>query len=262
MKIIPAIDILGGKVVRLHKGSFSDKKEYSDDPLSVAKFWQNEGAEFIHIVDLDGAKEGTPKNSSIIKDIIKNLSIPVEIGGGIRTPEHIDMYIKSGAARIVLGTAAIRNLSFLDQKGIRENADKIAISFDCSRTDEDTLPIMMAGTGGWVEEVAVFDYRGLIDRITSSHIRYLNFTDRSKDGTLQGLSEKDISYFDTFLKQIKDKDIKVIYAGGISSLEDIKNLAKLKHKILEGVIVGKALYEEKFNLKEAQKEINNIINVS
>ncbi|MFC1708903.1 HisA/HisF-related TIM barrel protein [Candidatus Omnitrophota bacterium] len=259
MKIIPAVDILDGKVVRLIKGSFQDKKEYSDDPLSIAKSWQDEGARYLHVVDLDGAKSGEPKNAKVIENIIKNLSIPVEVGGGIRTAEHIQMYLKFGVDRISIGTAVMHDLSFLDQEQIKGNVDKIALSLDFRRVDEDSLPVMMAGTGGWGQEVAIFDYRGLIDRVTSSKIKYLNYTDRAKDGTLQGLSEQDLTFFKKFLNNIEDKDIEVIYGGGISSLEDIKHLAKLKSDKLTGIIVGKALYEENFKLKEAQDAIEGII---
>jgi phosphoribosylformimino-5-aminoimidazole carboxamide ribotide isomerase len=164
--------------------------------------------------------------------------------------------------RIALGTAAIRNLAFLDKDEIRENANKLALSFDFSRADDDSIPVMMAGTGGWVEEVPIFDYRGLIDRIASAKIRYLNYTDRTKDGTLHGLSEKDIKSLERFLNEIKEKEVEVIYAGGISSINDIKNLAKLKNDKLTGIIVGKALYEENFKLKQAQQEADRITNVS
>jgi phosphoribosylformimino-5-aminoimidazole carboxamide ribotide isomerase len=262
MKVIPAVDILGGKVVRLVKGSFLEKTEYSADPVSIAKFWQDEGAGYIHIVDLDGAKSGEPKNSQIIEKIIKSVSIPVEVGGGIRSFEHIKMYLNFGADRIIVGTAMIRNLSLLDNQEIKDKADKIALSFDFRRAEKDSFPIMMAGTGGWVEEVPIFDYRGLIDRTATSNIKYINYTDRAKDGTLDGLSEADIKVLNEFLKQIGSRDIQVIYAGGISSLEDIKNLAKLKSNKLSGVIVGKALYEGKFSLKQAQAEVGKIANVS
>ena len=115
MKIIPAIDILDGKVVRLLKGSFDDSKEYSNDPLSIAKRWQEQGAEYLHVVDLDGAKDGEPKNLEFIEKIIKNISIPIEVGGGIRTPEHIEKYLSLGVDKVVLGSAVMHDLGFLDQ---------------------------------------------------------------------------------------------------------------------------------------------------
>jgi phosphoribosylformimino-5-aminoimidazole carboxamide ribotide isomerase len=254
MKIIPAVDILEGKVVRLFKGSFQEKIEYGDNPVSTAKFWQDKGAEFLHVVDLDGAKSGQPKNAKIIEDIIKSVSIPVEIGGGIRTIKDVEMYIGFGAQRVILGTIALHYLPFLDKKEIRDNVDKIAVSLDFRRHDDGSSEIMMAGTGGWGQEMPVFDYRGLLDRIFSSNIKYINYTDRLKDGTMYGLSADDISALEILLKEVGDRELKVIYAGGISSLEDIKNIARLKHKALEGVIVGKALYEGKFDLDAAQKE--------
>lgn len=253
MKIIPAVDILEGKVVRLFKGSFHEKKEYSNDPVSMAQFWQDEGAQYLHVVDLDGAKLGAPKNAEVIGGIIKNLSIPVEVGGGIRTAEHIELYLKFGVDRIALGTAATeKGFVFLDNSIIKENSRKIAISIEVSSIGfSDT-----AHNAEWDVQVLI-NIPTLFDKMVSTGIRYLNYTYRAKDGTLVGLSDGDIESLSSFLSTIGDKDIKIIYAGGIASLNDIKKLAQLKTSNLEGVIIGKALYEKRFTLKEAQ-EIANV----
>ena len=254
MQIIPAVDILDGKVVRLFKGSFDEKKEYSNNPVEVAQYWQDQGAQYLHVVDLDGAKSGEPKNLEVIKEIIKSVAIPVEVGGGIRTLEAIKAYINLGADRVVLGTAVINDLSFLDE--VKDYAEKIAIGTDPNQFI-DNVKLYKVGTSGWLEETYV-QFPKLIDKMNSLGISYLNYTIRSKDGTLSGLAGQEISSLESFLGSIRYHLIKVIYAGGIASLEDIKKLKDLENNRLLGVIIGKALYEKKFSLKEAQ----DIVNVS
>ena len=256
MKIIPAIDILDGKVVRLFKGSFDESKEYGDDPKKMAQFWQEEGAEYLHIVDLDGAKTGRPRNQKIIKKMIKSLDIPVEIGGGIRSTIDIEAYLKFGADRVVLGTAIVNDLAFLEQKEVIDRAERIAVSCDSKTAilfgKDVSTASMTTGTVGWVKEHKI-NLSNLFNKMAEIGIKYLNYTVRSKDGTLTGLAEEDMKSLDSFLNLIGDKDIKVIYAGGIADLKDIEKLAHLKNKKLEGVIVGKALYENRFTLKDAKK---------
>ena len=251
MLIIPAIDIIQGKVVRLAKGSFKEIKEYSNNPILMAKYWQEEGARYLHIVDLDGAAIGKPSNLQIIESIVKKISIPAEVGGGIRTIENARKYLEMDFDKVVLGTTVTEDLSFLDKKEVKDIASKIAISCDARMSAEGTSAVIFTGTNAWLKETPVnFDL--LISKMVSAGIKSLNFTDRSKDGTLSGLSETNIKYLENFLNVIGDRPIVVIYAGGISSLEDIKKIVNLKHPKLSGVIVGKALYENKFTLKEAQ----------
>jgi len=255
MLIIPAVDIIQGKVVRLAKGSFKEIKEYSNNPMLMAKFWQEEGAKFLHIVDLDGAAVGKPTNLQVISNIIREISIPAEVGGGIRTIEDVRKYARMNVDRVVLGTAVTEDLSFLDKQDIISISNKLAISCDARMSVEGTSGVIMTGTNAWLKETPVnFDL--LISKMVTAGIKYLNFTDRSKDGMLTGLSNENVKYLESFLNLIGDKPIQVIYAGGISSLDDIKNLANLKHPRLAGVIIGKALYENKFNLKEAQEAAN------
>lgn len=255
MNIIPAVDILDGKVVRLFKGSFDEKKEYSNNPVEVAQYWQDQGAQYLHVVDLDGAKSGEPKNLEAIKEVIKSTTIPVEVGGGIRTLDTIKAYINLGADRVVLGTAVMEDLSFLDKEEIKGLIDKIAISYDVkkARDFDKTTSYVTTGTSGWLKEHKICTNE-LVEKMISANIRYLNYTDRSKDGTLEGLSDDNIKFLSSFFNLIKD--IEVIYAGGIASLEDIKKLKDLENSGLLGVIVGKALYEKKFSLKEAQDIAN------
>lgn len=264
MKIIPAVDILEGKVVRLFKGSFQERKEYSNDPVSIAKFWQDQGAQFLHVVDLDGAMSGQPKNFRVINKVINGVSIPVEVGGGIRTVDNLKKYIDYGADRIVLSTVVINNLSFLDKKELKGVIDKIAISCDSEKAisfDKKNIAYITTGTDAWIQQRKIIPSE-LIGKMASVGVRYLNYTDRSKDGTLTGLRDDDASKLDNFLNSIGTKPISATYAGGVASLEDIKKLAQLKNKRLEGVIIGKALYEEKFSIKQAQVEIEKITNVS
>lgn len=256
MRIIPAIDILGGRVVRLFQGKYSDKREYSDDPLSVAQRWHDQGARYLHIVDLDGAKDGAPKNMGIIEKIVTTIPIPIEVGGGIRTPEHIAKYLSFGTDKVVLGSAVLHDLSFLEQKQVQEHIKKIVLSFDAVREDDDVLPIIKAGTSGWHKEVPIMDHGGLIERFVSAGIQHLNYTDRSKDGTLAGLSDSDIEGLLSFLDAIKSTAFNVVYAGGIASLGDLKKLATLKNDKLSGVIIGMALYENRFSLKGAHEAAN------
>ena len=256
MNIIPAVDILGGKVVRLFKGSFDEKKEYSNNPVDVAKYWQDQGAQYLHVVDLDGAKSGKPKNLDAIKKIFKSINIPVEVGGGICTLDTIKAYINLGADRVVLGTAVTNNLSFLNKPEIKGFSDKIAISCDSEKAitfDKTNFAYITIGTRGWTEERKIRS-NDLFEKMTSANIKYLNYTDRSKDGTLEGLSDSNIKSLGSFLNIIGD--IEVIYAGGVASLEDIRKLKELKGNNLKGIIIGKALYEKKFSLKEAQDIAN------
>lgn len=256
MKIIPAIDILNGKVVRLFRGEYTAKKEFSNDPCSTARFWQDQGAEYLHVVDLDGAKAGEPKNFEVIEKIIKNSSVPIEVGGGIRTVEHIERYFESGVDKLVLGSAVMHNVSFLDQERLRAHCSRIVISVDAIRDEDDILPTMKAGTHGWKEEVPIIDVRGLIDRLVSVGIQRLNYTDRSKDGTLAGLSDKNIVSLSSFLGTIVSDTLGVVYAGGIASVDDLRKLAAIRNRKLDGVIIGMALYENKFTLREAKEAVD------
>ncbi len=236
MLIIPAIDIIGGKVVRLEKGDFSKEKVYSDDPIETAKTWEAKGAELLHIVDLDGAKEGKIKNSDIIERIMKSVKVPCEIGGGIRDKGDIDYFLKNGAKRVVLGTRAFEGPGYLLEELLAVFKEKIVVSVDFSGDK--------VVKKGWQEKTDL-DPMVVIREMRAIGVKTVVVTDISVDGTLMGPKLK-------MLKQILDTiDISVIASGGISSLEDIKKLKEIKNKNLEGVIVGKALYEGRIDLQEA-----------
>ncbi|MDD5255329.1 MAG: 1-(5-phosphoribosyl)-5-[(5-phosphoribosylamino)methylideneamino]imidazole-4-carboxamide isomerase [Candidatus Omnitrophica bacterium] len=238
MLIIPAIDIQGGCVVRLTQGAY-DKKVYSRDPQKTAKHWQRQGAELLHVVDLDGAFSGTPRNLEMVKKIIEAAGIPVEFGGGVRDLKTIKNLLQWGAKRVVLGTKAIEDRAFL-KNACAKFKDGVIVSIDAKNGS-----IM---TKGWKKTAAgktsVADFvKTLIDMGQKEVI----FTDITKDGTLRGPSIQEIK------KLIAQTKIKVIASGGVSSLEDIRKLSLLKNKGLSGVIVGKALYEGRFTLSEALK---------
>lgn len=235
MLIIPAIDIIGGKVVRLEKGDFSKEKVYSSDPLEIAKNWEEKGAEFLHIVDLDGAREGKIKNVAIITNIMKNIKVPCEVGGGIRDRADIDYFLKNGAARVVLGTKAFEDSDYL-RRLIDNFNEKIVVSCDFSGNN--------VVKKGWQEKTTL-GTMDAVKQLQTIGVKTIVVTDISVDGTLTGPN------FDILKEILAAVDISIIASGGVSSLEDIKRLRAIKNKNLEGVIIGKALYENKIDLKEA-----------
>ncbi len=238
MLIIPAIDIKEGVVVRLFQGKFSDQKIYSKDPLKTAKHWIAQGARFLHIVDLDGAASGTPVNLGIAKEIAKNVSIPVEFGGGVRNSQTIKDLLNSGVSRVVLGTRAARDKNFL-KKSLAEFKDKVIVSIDAKESK--------VSTQGWQKDSHTLEALDFALSLKEIGFQEFIYTDIFKDGTLKGPSIKQIK---TLLKQT---GLKIIASGGVSSLDDIRKLKALEKEGVSGVIIGKALYEGKFTLKEAVK---------
>jgi len=237
MLIIPAIDLKDGAVVRLVQGK-KDEKVYSRDALKTARHWKSEGAELIHLVDLDGAILGVPKNLGIVKEIAQNIDLPIQFGGGLRSIEAIRKVLGFGVRRVVLGTKAVEDRVFL-KKVLEGFKDKVIVSIDAKND------ILM--TKGW---------RSLRGRVRTSEFaaslkglgfREVIFTDISKDGTLKGPNIREVK------KLLKTSGMKVIASGGISSLEDIRRLKVLEKEGVIGVIVGKALYEGKFTLRAAQR---------
>ncbi|RMG05430.1 MAG: 1-(5-phosphoribosyl)-5-[(5-phosphoribosylamino)methylideneamino]imidazole-4-carboxamide isomerase [Nitrospirae bacterium] len=233
MKVIPAIDLKEGKCVRLLQGRKEDVTTYSDDPVSVAKRWVSEGAELIHIVDLDGAFSGNQANIESIKKIRDGVSVDLELGGGIRDMERIDYLISIGINRIILGTVAVKNPDL-----VKEAADKYPGSIIVGIDARDGK----AAIKGWVEvtETDAFELAKKMEGLGASGIIY---TDISRDGMLSGPN------IETMEKMVNTVNIPVIASGGISSMEDIKNLSAIPG--LWGAITGKALYTGNISLKEA-----------
>lgn len=235
MEIIPAIDIREKKVVRLWQGEFDKQTIYSNNPIEVAKKWKSAGAVWVHIIDLDGALEGRLVNKELISQIAKIFEGNAQIGGGIRTSKDIEAAFECGAKRVILGTAAIEDENFL-KNILQIYKDKIAVSIDAKGN--------LVQSRGWKESTKkkVLD---LAKRFEASGLSTLIYTDIRKDGTLTG---PNIRYIKVLLKTVK---IPILVSGGISSLEDIKALKELEPLGLIGVIVGRALYEGKLDLKKA-----------
>lgn len=236
MIIFPAIDIQEGKVVRLRQGRFNEATEYAQDPLKVAQQWRKKGAQWLHLVDLDGAQTGEMKHFEIIQRIAQEVRpVQIQAGGGIRTKAEIQKLLDAGVARVVLGTKAV------EWPGIIEAfpAQRIAVSLDCCDGKVTTK--------GWTSVVDIKAYTFADELVKDHGLRCLIYTDIKTDGMLMGPN------FQALEELLDTVNISVIASGGISSLEDIKKLLSLSKKKphLMGAIVGKALYEGKIILEEA-----------
>jgi len=237
MLIIPAIDLRGGKVVRLFQGKFDQEKIYSSDPVKAAKHWAKQGAKFLHIVDLDGASSGTPKNLEALKGILKQVGVPLEFGGGVRSIETISELLELGVQRVVLGTRAANDAQFL-KKAWKKFGGKIIVSIDAKGAN--------VLTQGWnrASSKTIFDFAKELKEVG---FKQLIYTDISRDGALVGPNIAGIK------ELIKQTGLDVIASGGVSGLKDLLKLKKLEKNGVSGVIIGKALYEGKFTLAEALK---------
>ena len=239
MKLIPAIDLMNGKCVRLFKGDFNKRKDFSKEPHEQAKYWENEGAKCIHIVDLDAAKTGIPKNDHSIKEIVKTVNIPIQIGGGIRSLERIEQLLSYGLDKVIMGTSAIENKELVKDLSSKY-PNRIIVGIDAKDGK--------VSTRGWLKQSDVLA-TDLVKEFSYFKIDSFVVTDINTDGTLAGTNE-------VFIQKILEiTDIPVIASGGVGSISDLLSLTKFEHSGLYGVIVGKALYENKFTIREA----NNIL---
>ena len=236
MKIFPAIDIKDKKCVRLVKGEFDNKTEYDLSPVEQAKKYQDHGFKNLHIVDLDGALTGQLINSDIIQDIISKFDLKVEVGGGIRNFENIKKYVDIGAEKVILGSAAIKNKDFL-KEACKKFPNKIALSLDAK---DGYLSV-----SGWKENSNQSTLEYLSD-VNDYGISRLIYTDISKDGMKQSPNFEETS------KVAEISNCPVIISGGVSSIDDIKKAKNLKN--VEGIIVGKAIYDGDIKLDELVKE--------
>lgn len=232
MEIIPAIDIRGGKCVRLYQGDYNCETVYNDNPIVVAEEWEKQGAQMLHIVDLDGAKKGRPINTDTIAQLVKTVKIPIQVGGGIRSMDSIDELIKLGVSRIILGTSALDNSSLLVE-AISSYGEKVIISLDVKNG------VLMKN--GWLEK-SNSELFSTLQELETKGVSSIIYTDTIKDGTL---TEPNYSAI-TLLRS--KTPMNLIIAGGVSSIEQIK---QLKDRRVNGVILGKALYEGKITIKEA-----------
>jgi len=235
MIIIPAVDIKNGRCVRLLQGRMDSETVFSNDPAAMARRWQDEGAEIIHVVDLDGAVGRRPQNMDAIRKIIKTVNIPVQIGGGIRTKETIRMYMDIGAGKVIIGTEAIRNPALVEA-ACREFPDQIVVGIDARKGK--------VAIEGWTETTAV-DASDLAKTFENSGVAAINFTDIHRDGMQTGPNIEETR------RLAESVSIPVVASGGVSTIDDVINLIPLKKVGVAGVITGKALYEGTLKLKEA-----------
>ena len=241
MDVIPAIDILDGRCVRLYQGDYQQSEVFGEDPVEVAQRWYSQGAKYLHVVDLDGARDGKPKNLKVIEAIARSIPIRVQMGGGLRDRESIVLVLNSGVSRVILGTAAVEN-SQLIADICAEFPEQIMIGID-ARDGK-------VATRGWLttSEVMAVD---LAKRMTSVGIAGIIYTDIHRDGTMQGPNIE-------ALRQLAENvDVPVIASGGISSITDLLNLLSLESIGVKGAIVGRAIYTGDIQLREAIRAVGN-----
>lgn len=236
MKIYPAIDIKDGKCVRLFKGQFSDVTVYGDSPAEMAKKWESQGGEFIHVVDLDGALKGHGVNAAKIKEICESVSVPVQTGGGIRTMEDIEAKFACGIDRVIIGTKAVSDSEFV-KRAVDAYGRRIVIGIDAKDG--------MVAIEGW-EKTSEFTAVEFAKKMVSLGVGTIVYTDIATDGTLAGPNVAAMA------EMAGAAGADIIASGGVGSLEHIKSLVPTG---VEGVIVGKALYTDKVNLAEAIKAV-------
>ncbi|MCT1902784.1 1-(5-phosphoribosyl)-5-[(5-phosphoribosylamino)methylideneamino]imidazole-4-carboxamide isomerase [Oceanobacillus sojae] len=238
MIIFPAIDVKDGNCVRLKQGDYNQQTTYNNSPVETAKKWQEAGGSFLHMVDLDGAKTGDAKNKAVILETIQALSIPVEVGGGIRSLDTIKEYVEGGAARVILGTSAITDWDMLTE-AIRLYGDKIAVSLDARNG--------YVATDGWTKNSDT-KAADLAKKLEAAGLQTIVYTDILKDGMLRGPNLEE-------LKAMQEAtNMNIIASGGVSRKEDVANLQALG---LYGAIIGKALYDGTIQLEDVVKEDNH-----
>lgn len=232
MYIYPAIDLYEGKAVRLLKGEYDKMTIYSENPLEIAKDFEAQGASFLHLVDLEGAKTGGTPNLETIKHIKENTNLFTEVGGGIRSMQVIDAYIGAGVNRVILGTAAVNDPQFLEE-AVKKHGEKIAVGVDVKDG--------FVAIKGWTEK-SQYSCMEFCEKMQNLGVKTIICTDVSKDGAMQGTNHE-------LYRELQQKfDIDIIASGGVSSIEDVKKLADID---MYGAIIGKAYYTGAIDLKQA-----------
>jgi phosphoribosylformimino-5-aminoimidazole carboxamide ribotide isomerase len=239
MKIIPAIDIIDGKCVRLSKGDYDTKKIYNENPLEVAKEFESFGIRYLHLVDLDGAKSKHTVNQKVLETIAKETSLEIDFGGGLKTLEDIEIAFNSGAKQITIGSIAVQDPDFCFDLIEKYGPEKIILGADCENRKMKT--------SGWLEK-SQLDVIDFILKYKNKGIKNVICTDISKDGMLQGAS-------DELYREIVEKTaVQLIASGGISCIEDVEQMKKIG---CSGTIIGKAIYEGRISLQQLQNFIEN-----
>jgi phosphoribosylformimino-5-aminoimidazole carboxamide ribotide isomerase len=233
--LYPAIDIRGGKAVRLLQGDYERETTYDADPVDAAKRWADDGAEFLHVVDLDGAKAGEPRNLDAVRRIVTAVDCPIQVGGGLRDADAVGAVLDAGADRVVIGTAALRDPEFLDAM-LERHGNRLVVSVDARDGEVALAGWTEAGKERVVEAVAALGKRG-IKRFLCTAIEV--------DGTMEGPAVEQLGEI------AAATDAQVIASGGVGDLSDLKVIAELPAPNVEGAIVGRALYERRFSVAEA-----------
>lgn len=233
MKLYPAIDIKNGQCVRLRQGQFQDVEIYSNSPVKIAKQWEQQGASYIHIVDLDGALAGHSVNEEAISEITEKVKVPIQVGGGIRAIKDIENKLNLGVSRVIIGTKAVENPAFIKEAINAFGADRIVIGIDAKNG--------MVAIEGW-EKVSNYNAVSLGIQMRDLGVKTIVYTDISKDGMLQGPNVEHTK------EMVDATGLDIIASGGISSLKDLEMVNEIK---VHGAIIGKALYENRIELKNA-----------
>ncbi|MGB6838513.1 MAG: 1-(5-phosphoribosyl)-5-[(5-phosphoribosylamino)methylideneamino]imidazole-4-carboxamide isomerase [Dehalococcoidia bacterium] len=232
MEVIPAIDIRGGRCVRLYQGDYARETVFSDDPVAVARRWAAEGAPRLHLVDLDGARQGRPVNQRVIADIIRDVSVPVQVGGGVRDMAAIEELLAAGADRAILGTTAVREPDLVREACARYG-ERIVVSVDAREG--------LAATEAW-RETSEMRAEDLMHAMVELGVRRFVYTDIARDGTMTEPN------FAAYRSAVKAVEAAIIASGGVASLEHLRRLASIG---VEGAIVGRAVYDGRVGLREA-----------
>lgn len=240
MILLPAIDILGGQAVRLAQGDYAARTDYDADPLDAALRWVRDGARWLHVVDLDGARSGEPANLEHVQRITAAAGVPVQVGGGLRTIEAVAAAIHAGAARVVLGTAAFRDQDFLDECVARYR-ERVVVSVDGRGG--------LLAAAGWTEQTDI-PVQAVFTQLGRRGVSRFVFSSIERDGMLTGPD------FDGVRAAAAAVRGSFIYSGGVSTLDDLRALAALRQVNLTGVIVGKALYEGRLDVADAQAALD------
>ncbi len=239
MIIFPAVDIKEGKCVRLKQGKEEEVTIFSSDPVEMALHWEGQGAEYIHLVDLDGAFEGIPRNFSLVKEICSSVSIPVQIGGGIREISHAASYLKAGASRVIIGTLVLEAPQIFIEM-CKQFPGRVGASLDASRG------ILKSRGWTWDTGIGLMD---MIKKIEEMGAAFVVYTDIARDGMQSGINHQYVEAV------VEHTSLPVIAAGGVRDMRDIETLYPLSQKGLEGVITGRAIYEGTLDFSEAIKWI-------
>jgi phosphoribosylformimino-5-aminoimidazole carboxamide ribotide isomerase len=241
--LLPAIDIRGGRVVRLLQGNYLEETAYDENPAAAAERWAADGARYVHVVDLDGARSGRPVNLDAVRRIAERVAIPFQAGGGLRDAGAVEALLEAGADRIVIGTAALRDRPFLDAM-LAEHGERVVVSIDARGLD--------VALAGW-EETSGADPAETVARLAQRGVRRFLFTPIEVDGTLAGPDTAELR------RVAEGVDAEVIYSGGVGSLAHLRRLLALGLPNVTGVIVGRALYERRFSVADAQAALDETV---